>query len=50
MSVNTTTLTISNDEMNDVIKTVNSVEDFGLLLKGVTETIQNEVKKKKGDF
>ena len=44
---NTTTLIISNNEMEDVIK---SLEDFGLLLKGVTETVQNEVKEQKGGF
>ena len=41
---NTTTLIISNDEIEDIIKIVKSLEDSGLLLKGVTETVQNEVK------
>ena len=41
---NTGTLIISNDEMNDIIKIVKSLEDSGLLFKGVTETVQNEVK------
>ena len=36
---NTTTLIISNDEMEDIIKIVKSLEDSGLLLKGVTETV-----------
>ena len=45
-----TTLIISNDEIKDIIKIVKSLEDSGLLLKGVTETIQNEVKKQKGGF
>ena len=49
-SGNTTTLIISNDEMNDIIKIVKSLEDSGLLLKGVTETVQNEVKEQKGGF
>ena len=39
---------ISNNEMEDLIKIVKSLEDFGLLLKGVTETVQNEVKEQKG--
>ena len=39
------TLIISNNEMEDIIKIVKSLEDSGFLLKGVTETIQNEVKK-----
>ena len=43
----TTTLIISNDEMVDIMKIVKSLEDSGLLLKGVSETIQNEVKKQK---
>ena len=43
-----TTLIISNDEINDTIKVVKSLEDSGLLLKGVTETVQNEVKEQKG--
>ena len=45
-----TILIISNNEMEDLIKIVKSLEDSGLLLKGVTETIQNEVKEQKGGF
>ena len=41
---NNTTLIISNDEINDIIKILESLEDSGLLLKGLTETVQNEVK------
>ena len=41
----TSTLIISNDEMEDVMKIVKSFEDSGLFLKGVNdETIQNEAK------
>ena len=36
--------------MNDIIKKVKSLDDSGLLLKGVTETVQNEVKEQKGGF
>ena len=46
-SHNTTTLIISNNKTNDIIKIVKSLEDSGLLLKGVTETFQNEVKEQK---
>ena len=46
----TTTLIISNDEMNDIIKIVKSLEDSGVLLKGVSETIQHEAKEQKGGF
>ena len=34
--------------MEDIIKIETSLEDSGLLLKGVTETVQNEVKEQKG--
>ena len=47
-SGNTTTQIISNDEMEDIIKIVKSLEDSGLLLKRVTETVQNQVKEQKG--
>ena len=30
--------------MDDLIKILKSLEDSGLLLKGVTESVQNEVK------
>ena len=46
----TATLTISNDEMEYIIKIVKFLEDSGLLLKGVSETIQNEAKEQKGGF
>ena len=36
--------------MNDIIKIIKYLEDSGLLLKGVTETVQNEVKEQKGRF
>ena len=45
-----TTLIISNDEMEDIMKIVKSLEDSGLLLKKVNETIQNEAKEQKGGF
>ena len=47
---NNTTPIISNDEMKDIIKIVNFLEDSGLLLKGVSETVQNEAKEQKGRF
>ena len=46
----TATLIISNKEMEDIIKIVKSLKDSGLLLKGVSETIQNEIKEEKGGF
>ena len=48
-SGNNKTLIISNNEIEDIIKIVKSRE-AGLLLKGVNETIQNEVKEQKGGF
>ena len=45
-----TTLIISNKDMEDLIKIVKSLEDSGLLLKGVTESVQNEEKEQKGWF
>ena len=47
-SGNNTTLIISNNEIEDLIKWVKSLEDSGLLLKGVTELVQNEIKEQKG--
>ena len=41
---------ISNDEIEEIIKIVKSLKDSGLLLKGVTETVQNEVKEQKRGF
>ena len=46
----TTTLIISNDEMEDIIKIVKLLEDSGLLLKGASETIQNEAKEQRRGF
>ena len=43
-----TTLIISKDEIHDIIKIVKSLGDSGLLEKGITETVQNEVKEQKG--
>ena len=45
-----TTLIISNEEMGDILKIVKSLEDSGILLKGVSETIQHEAKEQRGGF
>ena len=47
---NNAILIISNDEMDDILKIVKSLEDSGLLLKGVSETIQHEAKEQRGGF
>ena len=46
----TTTLIISNEEMNNIMKIVKSLEKSGLLIKGVREAIKNEAKEQKGGF
>ena len=47
---NNTMLIISNDERKDIIRIVKSLGDSDLLLKGVSETIQNEAKEPRGGF
>ena len=47
---NNTTLIISNDVVGDILKIVKPLEDSGVLLKGVSETIQNEAKEQIGGF
>ena len=44
------TLIISNDEMDDILKIAKSFENSGVLLKGVSETIQHEAKEQRGGF
>ena len=43
-----TTLIISNDEMSDILKIAKSLENSGVLLKGVSETFQHEAKEQRG--
>ena len=45
-----TTLTISNEEMNDIMKIIKFLEESGLLIKSVNETIKTEAKEKIGEF
>ena len=44
------TLIVSNEEINDIMKIVKSLKEPGLLTKGDSETIQNEAKEQKGGF
>ena len=44
------TLIISNEEVNDIMKIVKSLEESGLFINDVSETIKNEAKKQKGGF
>ena len=46
----TTTLIISNEEMNDIMKIAPALEDSNIMLKGVTNTIKNETREQKGRF
>ena len=43
----TTTLIISNEEMNDIMKIFQALEDSNIFLKGVNKTIKNETKGQK---
>ena len=49
LSVASKTL-ISNEEMNDIMKIVQALEDSNILLKRITRTIENETKEQKGGF
>ena len=49
-SDNNATLIISNKDMNNLMKIVKSLEHSGLLLKGITESVQNEIKEQKDRF
>ena len=46
----TTALTISNEEIEDIMKIVKSLEESGLLIKGNSATTKNEAKEIKGGF
>ena len=45
-----TTLIICNVEMEDFMKIVKSLEEYGLLIKSVSKTIRNEAKEQNGRF
>ena len=47
LASHTTTLIISNEEMEDIIKIIKSLEESGLLIKAVSKTNKNEAKKNK---
>ena len=46
----TTSLIISDEEMNNIMKIVQALEDCNILIIGVTKTIKNETKEQKGEF
>ena len=43
-------LIIENEDMNDIMKIIEALENSGILLKGVSKTIENETKELKGGF
>ena len=43
-------LIIEQEDMNDIIKIIKAPENSGILLKGVSKTIENETKEQKGGF
>ena len=45
-----TTLIISNEETNDILKIVQALEESNILLKGISKIIKNETKQQKGGF
>ena len=46
----TTKLTIENEDINIIIKIIEALENSGILLKGVSKTIENETKEQKRGF
>ena len=43
-------LIIEQEDMNDIIKIIEALENSGILLKGVTQTIENKLKNKEEEF
>ena len=43
-------LIIENEDMNDIIKIIEALENSGILLKGVSKKIENETKEQRGEF
>ena len=41
---------MKNEEINDIMKMIQALENSNILLKGVTKTIKNETKEQKGEF
>ena len=43
-------LIIEQKDMNDIMKTIEALENSGILLKGVSKTIENETKEQRGGY
>ena len=50
LGLGNTTLIISNEELNEIMKIIRALENSNILLKGITKTIINETKEQKGEF
>ena len=44
------TFFISNEDTNDIMKIIKSLEDSGVLIDGLTKTVKHEMKKQEGAF
>ena len=43
-------LIIEQEDINDIVKIIKALENSGILLKGVTKTIENETEEQRGGF
>ena len=43
-------LIIEQEDMNDIMKIIEALENSGVLVKGITKTIENETKEQRGGF
>ena len=43
-------LIIEQEDMNDIMKIIETLENSGILLKGVKKTIEDEIKEQRGGF
>ena len=43
-------LVIEQEDMNDIMKIIEALDNFGILLKGISKTIENETKEQRGRF
>ena len=50
LNLGMTPLIVSNEEMNDIMKIVKSLEECGLLIKKVCQNLKRKQKNKKVDF
>ena len=41
---------ISNEDLNNIIKTIKLLEDLNVLIDGITETVKHDIRKQEGGF